>query len=233
MKKLCFLISMLLVFTLCGCGEVNPPQQNGSATAEQNSGTKAEKVSEKILTYTDVLGNPQVLYLATVKNTDTKPLEFANVTIDINDAENNLIKHVDSGIVYPRYIMPGEYGYICEECTRLDSTVDLTKVSSAEMHFGTRKADYKKPNVEITQLGLKQGSIDWNILGKVKSNEEIQELAIAFPIFDENGELQTLAITFVEGLTAGSEKGFECSPIDYDPKTDFSKSKVEAIPYIF
>lgn len=224
---------MVIALAISGCGDNNNRISNENNVSKNNGGTQAEKISEEFVTYTDSLGSPKILYLATVKNTDTIPLEFGEVNIDIKDSENNLIKHLDYGSVYPRFIMPGEYGYICEECTQLDETVDITKVKSAEMHFGTREADYKKPDVEFSQLEIKKSSYDWAILGKVKSNEDIEELTIALPIFDENGKLQTVALTIVENLTSESEKGFECSPLEYDPKVDFSKSKVEPIPYIY
>lgn len=239
MKKGVFAISVLLVLLLCGCGSKTTDNQQGPENAQQTvteekKRTQAEKVSEQLITYTDTLGTPRILYLATVKNTDSVPLEFGNVTIDVNGADNKLIKHLDNDSVYPRFIMPGEFGYICAECAQLDDSIVLEDVQSAEMHFGTRRADgYEKPDVTFTQLELKQGDYDLTVLGKVKSNEDIDDLSIAFPIFDENGTLQTVALAGIEGLSAGDERGFECSPIECDPETDFSKSTVEAIPYIF
>lgn len=233
----CLAATVSLSFTSCGDKQTLPTdkQDNGTAqTAKSESlKTKAEKVSENLLKYTNSLGDPRILYLATLKNTDTVPLEFGDVTIDINDAENNLLKHVDFVSVYPRYVMPGEFGYICAECSELDRNINLDEVASAEMHFGTRKANYKKPDVEVTQVELKEGSYNWRILGKIKANEDIKELSIACPVFDADKNLQSVGLASIENLAAGQEKGFECSMIEYDENADFSASTVEVIPYIF
>lgn len=238
MKKTLTICSLVVALFLTGCSStINQEENNTNTTAQTTqkteSETKAEKVSEKLITYTDVLGDPKILYLATVKNTDTRPLEFANVTIDVNDSNQNLIKNLDMGSIYPRFIMPGEYGYICEEVAQLDTNINLDEVSSAEMHFGTRTANYQKPDVEVTQLNIKNTGYDWNVLGKIKANSDYTNLWIAIPIKDSNGELQSVALESFDEISAGSEMGFECSLLEYDPETDFTNSTLEAIPYIW
>ena len=243
MKNKLLLLSVCVMLLTAGCGTTNQPQtetsnadnsqQTESTAKTEDSGTKSERVSENFVTYTDSIGVPHILYLGVVQNTDTKPLEYGEVTIDVNDDSGNLIKHLDMGSVYPRYLMPGEKGYICEDCAKLDDTIDLTKVAKTEMHYGTRAAtNYKKPNVEITQLELKTNQFGPNIIGKVKSNEDIEDLWIALPVCDSNGNLQTVAIANIENISNGDERGFECTPIEYDSNMDFSTSKVEAIPYV-
>lgn len=243
MKNKLLLLSVCVMLLTAGCGTTKEAQtqtpiadnsQQAESTAKtNNSGTKSERVSENFVTYTDSIGTPHILYLGVVQNTDTKPLQYGGVTIDVNDDNGNLIKHLDMGIVYPDYLMPGEKGYICEDCAQLDDTIDLTKVAKTEMHYGTRAAtNYKKPNVEITQLELKTNQLGPNVIGKVKSNEDIEDLWIAFPICDSNGNLQTVAITNVGNISNGDERGFECTPMEYDPNIDFSASKVEALPYV-
>ena len=236
MKKR-ILICLMFMFLIGGCStasnDTSVENVNTEINVTQKKKTQAERISEKTIKYIDELGNPKILYLATVQNTDTQPLEFGNVTIDIKNRDDEMLKHVDMGSVYPPYIMPGEYGYICEECTQLDTSVNLDEVGSAEMHFGTRAVNYDKPDVEITELKMVKGSYSWNVLGKVEANEDIEDLFIAFPIFDENKELQSVALTSLEGLYTGDIRGFECSPIEHDPSEDFSNSTIEAIPYIY
>lgn len=242
MKKMMSLcIAIVTMFVLSACGNTTEPEEETNVNSENvqeeqetdGNKTRAEKVSEQLITYTDSFGDPQILYLAVVKNTDTVPLEFGSVTIDINDSNNNLLKHLDYGSVYPQYIMPGEVGYICEGCTQLDENIDLNSVASAEMHFGTRAANYTPPDVEITQLQLKEATYGYSVLGKVKGNESIEDLMIAFPISDNEGNLQTVALASVETLNASEERGFECSPMFYDPNIDFSTSTVQAISYTY
>ena len=137
------------------------------------------------------------------------------------------------GLVQPRFIMPGEYGYICENVAQLDENIDLSKVSSAEMHFGTRMANYERPDVEVTQLTLKDTGYSWSVLGKVKANTDYTDLSIAIPVKDSSGELQTVCIGNIDQISAGSERGFECTLLEYDPDADFSASTLEAIPYVW
>lgn len=242
MKTKILLLSLCLVCLLCGCTGTQtqsiPSTNNDVQATESTEKTTAPKeenveiVSERFETYVDSINMPHIMYLGVVKNIGNKPLECDDVSIDVLDSENNLLKHLDYGSVYPRVVMPGEFGYICEDCAQLDKSIDLDSVAKTKMRFQYENANYKKPDVEVTQLKISTSDWDANVRGMVKTNEDIDSLWMTFPIFDSENNLQTVGFTIVEELSAGEERGFECSLYDYDRNNvDLSNSRVEAIPY--
>lgn len=204
-----------------------------SQTNEKASKESIEVVSEKYETYVDSIKTPHIIYLGVIKNISDKPLNVYNVSVDVLDSENNLIKHLDNTDVFPSTIMPGEYGYICDDCAKLDKTINLDNVAKTEMFYSCDFVDYQKPNVEITQCKLSPRVGDrGNVLGKVKANEDIDTLWVALPIFDIDGNLKTVGFTIIHDILAGEERGFECSLDYYDYKNeDLIDCGVAAIPY--
>lgn len=189
-------------------------------------------VSERFETYVDSIKTPHIMYLGVVKNTGNKPVELRNVNIDVLDSENNILKHLDYGSVKPCYVMPGEFGYICEDCAQGDDAIDINSVAKTNMRCKYNVVNYNKPDVEITQLKINPGEWRSEVIGMVRANTNIDSFWIALPIFDNENNLQTVGFTIVEELSAGEERGFECSLYDYDRNNvDLSNSRVEAIPY--
>lgn len=228
--------AILLVLTFISCSNAGSEQTETSSTAQTENNvkqTKAEKISDRIVKYTNSLDDPVVLYLAKVKNTDSIPLEFGNVTIDLNDANGKILSSAQYETVHPNYIMPGEYGYIACDLASFDSSIVLDNVGTAEMHFGTKVArNYKKPNVEISEVSIKQSSYGGvDIVGRATAKEKIDSLDLVIILTNQNDEIQALALAGIEGLENGMSKGFEASPMDIDPNIDISTLKAEVIPY--
>ena len=128
--------------------------------------------------------------------------------------------------------MPGDFGYICEDCAQGDDTIDINSVAKTNMRCKYNVVNYKKPDVEITQLKINPGEWRSEVIGMVKANANIDSLWIALPIFDNENNLQTVGFTIVDSVSSGEERGFECTLFDYDRNNvDRSNSRVEAIPY--
>lgn len=182
-----------------------------------------EIISEQLVLHTD--GDTYV-YLCEFVNPCKYAIEL-DASIDIEDAEGNLLSVEEYVSTSPSVIPIGGRGFICTTVVNAtyDTDVDITAVAKAVLHYDIEKAMSNRPPVEVisVSLGTKYGFP--NIVGKVKNtgNQDLTFIYVTFPIYSSEGVLQTVVSACVD-VKAGEECSFEQMALFADHDIDYSAS---------
>lgn len=182
-----------------------------------------EIVNEQLILFTD--GNTYV-YLCEFINPCDFAVKISDVSIDIEDAEGNLLSVTNYVYTMPRVIPPGGTGYVYESVVNalFDDDVDITAVANAVLHYSVEKSTHTPLPVELVEvsMGIKRGYP--NILGRLKNvgDTDLGYVYVTLPIYSADGSLQAVMNTYVD-IPAGQEVSFE-NRVMADNDLDYSGS---------
>lgn len=179
------------------------------STPEPESELSIEFVSEKLILETRGL---TLSFAAEIKNTSDKPIEFDKLTLELENAQGELIEVVDYIDVYPEVILPGEIGYVFRSVLHDsdDDNIDLTDEFKYVLRYELDTAVAPDLPFEITQVNLTEKSGIPQLVGRIKNNSDTDYdyIIVAVPVFSSEGDFIGIFSTYVD-VPANSEVGFD------------------------
>jgi hypothetical protein len=172
-----------------------------------------------------------------IENTGSMPITFDDISLDVEDAEGNIINVEDFVSAHPRIIEPGEKSYIYENVlsSLSDKIADVTCVSNVILHGTVYAAAKRDIDVEVTEVSLKTDGHYPEIIGRVKNNsgETLEYVEIAAPMFNTDGLPCGVFHTTID-LKPGEEKGFDATDLNADFDADYSAATLGPVTvYIY
>lgn len=195
------------------------PTPEPSATQEP-----VVELTEQLVLDTD---GDSYMYLCEMYNPCDYAIKVSDVSVDLEDADGNLLSVTDYVTVFPKIIPPGGTGYISESvCSATyDTDVDFAAIAHAVLHYDLKQSTLNPLPVELVSatLGNKYGFP--TVVGKVINNGEadLTFVSVAFPLFSADGVFQTIIHTYVD-IEAGQEASFDTMAVSADYKVNYSGS---------
>ena len=81
------------------------------------AGTAYEVTYTNAIVYKNSIGSVWVHAIVQLENTGTDPLYLSSSTIDLEDADEHLVKTLDLVSAYPEVLLPGETALLVEDTT--------------------------------------------------------------------------------------------------------------------
>lgn len=228
-KTLAFILAlaMLTVLAACSSGASSMPAGTSvdgvpsPAPAEVSRALAAAEPSAQLMeentfVYTSPVNTNKVLYVASIKNTGTVPVEITNVSIDLEDTAGSILTTSSSVNVHNSKLNPGERAYICENLLSADDQdTNLQNVGNPILHYSVEElASYHPPAVALSELSLDDSSGWLEAIGRITNTgeEEYSNLMLAIPIRNSEGFLCTVALGMVGSLAPAKQRNFPNRP---------------------
>ena len=191
------------------------PNDGEPTTTTAITGTAFEISYTNAVVYKDSIDTSWVHVVVQIENTGSDPLFLGTGSLDLEDAEEHLVKTIDMVSGYPQVIMPGETGLLVED-TMLDEDPSLDTLTVLP-HVQVKKATVDCIRLETSEEELFMDNYSGlKLKGRVKNTtgESQGFVYIIVNLYDADhhgiGQLMTIVTS---DIADGDKIGFELSAL--------------------
>lgn len=237
MRKMRFLALLLALCTLLSvtalAADDPKPTAEPEPTAEPVEGPSWEEVSRGVKVWKNSIGTLWVHAWVEIRNNGTEPLYLSSTSLDIENADGDLLQTLKNVSGYPQVLMPGEVG-VYDECTLADDELPEKGLTVT----GRLKIEQSKVECiryDITGFKVKTDKYKQTTgKGRVENNTEDPADGFIYACalcYNAKGNYIGLLYTIVtDEIPAGERQGFETMSASWKVK---DKDIAETITYAY